>query len=138
MGAAVNNTAALYFPPRGAPLFGLDGFQPLPCTIVGLGPTGFLSGDGPFTVNAFVRALPSAGCYSAWVAQNVPYVDGTTDAADVPPNGGYVAPVGFTIPEPPAPPPDPTSATGDALLPGETIYTNPDTGAESEEGEVGA
>lgn len=110
MAVPVNNTAAVYYPPRGEPLFGIEGLVPLNCTIVSVGPTGDM-------VCAFVRSDGTTGPYTAWVAENVPYCDGDSEAADVPPCGGYVAPVGFTIPEPVAVTP-----------PEQTVYINPDVG----------
>lgn len=110
--------AALYMPPRGAAIHGLEGFTPYPCTIVDVGPTRFVS--------AFVRAPAGTGPYTNWVAENVPYVDADTDPALVPSNGGYVAPVGFVIPAPVVP--DPVEDTnGNAILPGQVIWENPNT-----------
>lgn len=118
MATAVNNTEAVYVPPRGSPIYGTAGLEPYDCCIVSVGPTNL--------VCAFVRAPAGTGPYTSWVAENVPYIDGDTDPADVPVYGNYVAPLGWVVPEPPAPAPDPVSSTGDALIPGQVIWVSPD------------
>ena len=121
-GTPQKDTAALYMPPRGEQIYGLSGYTPYNCTIVSVPATGV---EKPL-VDAFVRAPSGTGSYSAWIAERVPYVDATTDPADVPANGGYVAPVGFTIPQPPTPA-QVKDANGQVIYPNQTIWYNPDT-----------
>lgn len=115
MAIAVNNTEAVYVPPRGSPLYGTPDFVPYDCVIVSVGPTGL--------VCAFVRAPAGTGPYTSWVAENVPYIDSDVALDDVPVYGDYVAPVGWVVPQPPAPPEEPTDEAGDVLLPGQDIET---------------
>ena len=117
MAKAQLEAAGVYMPPRGMPIANIAGYAGYPCRIIGVGPTRFVS--------AYVTAPAGVGPYKAYCVENVPYVDGDTPAQDVPPNGGYVAPVGFTPPAytPPAPPHD---ANGNAIIP-ETIWANPHT-----------
>jgi hypothetical protein len=116
--AQAQNGAALYLPPRGAAIYGYEGYAALNCTIVGVGPTNLVS--------AYVRQPVNTGPYSAFSVENVPYCDADTPAADVPVNGGYVAPVGFVIPEPVAPAVV-EDQNGNALIPGQVIWANPNT-----------
>lgn len=110
--------AALYMPPRGAAIHGLEDYAPYPCNIIGVMPIPLVS--------AVVTAPPGTGPFTSWVAENVPYVDGDTDPALVPSNGGYVAPLGFVIPAPVVP--DPVEDTnGNAIIAGQAIWSNPNT-----------
>lgn len=105
-------------PPRGAAIYGYEGYEPLNCTIVGVGPTNLVS--------AYVRQPVNTGPYTAFSVENVPYCDADTPAANVPPNGGYVAPVGYVIPQPVAAAVVQDS-NGNALIPGQRIWEDPNT-----------
>lgn len=109
---------AVYLPPRGDAIHGLDGYTAYPCRIIGILPIPIVS--------AVVTAPPGCGPYTTWVAENVPYIDGDTDPALVPSNGGYVAPVGFVIPEPVVA--DPVEdENGNVILPGQRYFEDPNT-----------
>lgn len=124
MATPQKDVAALYMPPRGAQIHGLAGYEPYNCTIVSVAASGV---ENPL-VYALVRAPAGTGSYSVWVAERVPYVDADTDAALVPPNGGYVAPVGFVIPVPVEPAPvDDSLGHNQVIYPGQDIWYNPDT-----------
>lgn len=122
MATPQKDVAALYMPLRGAQIYGMTGYTAYNCTIVSVLATGV---EKPL-VNAFVRVPAGSGPYSVWVTEQVPYVDSDTDASLVPPNGGYVAPVGFVIPAPPVVEPV-TDSNGNVILPDQNIWAHPDT-----------
>ena len=116
MAKAQLDTQAVYMPPRGMPLAQIPNFQGYPCTIIGVGPTN--------RVSAVVKAPAGTGPYTSYTVENVPYCDGDVSPAQVPINGGYVAPVGFLPPS--YTPPATTNQAAQTILP-ETIWANRNT-----------
>lgn len=117
MAKAQLDSKAVYMPPRGMPVAQIPGYAGYDATIVFVGPVN--------TVSARVKAPAGTGPYTSFAVENVPYCDADTPPENVPLNGGYVAPVGFT---PPAYTPPPiTNADGVRLAKKEVIWANPNT-----------